>query len=92
MKLKPAKLANKSKPWNWVKILFVSADVAECSEQNDVCQQGNCVEKSGDYHCNCYFGFAGRKCDKGEPLLKKKTIFSYAMKWKHRSVVSMVCH
>lgn len=72
MKLKPAKLANKSKPWNWVKILFVSADVAECSEQNDVCLQGNCVEKSGDYHCNCYSGVAGRQCDKGEPLLRKK--------------------
>ena len=72
MKLKPAKLANKSEPWNWVKILFVSADVAECSEQNDVCLLGNCVEKSGDYHCNCYSGFAGRQCDKGEPLLRKK--------------------
>lgn len=59
---------------------LVSADVAECSEQNDVCQQGNCVEKSGDYHCNCYFGFAGRKCDKGEPLLRKKKQFS-VMLW-----------
>ena len=42
----------------------VCADVAECSGSVDVCKHGTCVERTGDYSCNCDAGYAGKKCDK----------------------------
>ena len=61
--------------------IFVSTDVAECSLPVDVCGQGDCIERTGDYYCSCSPEFAGENCDKSklhiifmQPVLQQRRI------------------
>ena len=48
--------------------LWCNADIDECSNSIDLCNDGECVNNNGSYTCDCDAGYTGDSCDSGKKI------------------------
>lgn len=57
--------------WNFTGMSFYPADVDECAENINLCENGQCLNVPGAYRCECEMGFTpasdSRSCQGGSP-------------------------
>ena len=54
-------------PYVHIPLACTSTDIDECSPEVNPCQnQGVCLNRLGNYSCDCVAGFEGQHCDQGK--------------------------
>ena len=48
--------------------MYVDPDIDECSNNADLCDNGECVNLNASYTCDCDTGYTGDSCESGNYL------------------------
>lgn len=61
----------------FLQLLFLNiSDINECLNVN-ICNHGSCMNTDGSFHCDCFPGWSGPRCDQGKHISLNKKIKIY---------------